>query len=321
MRLACTFLILVLTAAFFAVPFGAGCTSDEHESSPGPRAVAVVNGEPIALSDFQEALDEIRSVGKGFFVDKERANSLKRDLLERMIDTRLLLQEARRRRIVLDPKVAEASIDLARREYPPGGLEEELLKQGKSLEDYLKETGSSLLLRKLLKREVVDRIAVSREEVEKYYEEHRDQFRKPEEVRVRQIVTKTEEDAEKLRKMIMRGASFEELARKHSLGPEAKEGGDLGYFPRGRMPPAIEEACFKLWSSHVSRVAASPYGFHLFQLVDRRAARELSLEDAREEIERKLVDEKTREAETYYIRSLREKASIQRDLSLLERVH
>jgi peptidyl-prolyl cis-trans isomerase C len=196
-----------------------------------------------------------------------------------------------------------------------------LLKKGKSLEAYLKETGSSLLLRKLLKREVVDRIAVSQEEVEKYYEEHRDQFRKPEEVRVRQIVTKTEEEAEKLRKEIMRGASFEELARKHSLGPEAKNGGDLGYFPRGRMPPAIEEACFKLWSSHVSRVAASPYGFHLFQLVDRRPARELTLEEAGEEIERKLVDGKTREAETYYIRSLREKASIQRDLSLLEKVH
>ena len=56
-----------------------------------------------------------------------------------------------------------------------------------------------MLLRKLLKREVVDRIAVSREEVEKYYQEHRDKFRKPEEVRVRQIVTKTEEEAEKLR--------------------------------------------------------------------------------------------------------------------------
>jgi peptidyl-prolyl cis-trans isomerase C/foldase protein PrsA len=311
-----TFLLTLLAGAL-----ATGCSDDEHESSPGPRAVAIVNGEAIALKDFQGALDEIRSVGKGFFVDKERANSLKRDLLERMIDTRLLLQEARRRRIVLDPKVAEASLDLARREYPPGGLEEELLKKGKSVEAYLKETGSSLLLRKLLKREVVDRIAVSREEVEKYYNEHRDQFRKPEEVRVRQIVTKTEEEAGKLRKMVLRGASFEELARKHSLGPEAKKGGDLGYFPRGRMPPAIEEACFKLWSSHVSRVAASPYGFHLFQLVDRRAARELTLEEARAEIESKLADDKTREAETYYIRSLREKASIQRDLSLLEKVH
>lgn len=311
-----TFLLLLPAVALVC-----GCSRDEHESSPGPRAVAIVNGEAIALADFQEALDEIRSVGKGFFVDKERANSLKRDLLERMIDTRLLLQEARRKRIVMDPQVAEASLDLARREYPPGGLEEELLKKGKSVEAYLKETGSSLLLRKLLKREVVDRIAVSREEVEKYYQEHRDQFRKPEEVRVRQIVTKTEEEAEKLRKMILRGASFEELARKHSLGPEAQKGGDLGYFPRGRMPPAIEEACFKLWSSHVSRVAASPYGFHLFQLVDRRPARELTLEDAGAEIERKLVEEKTREAETYYIRSLREKANIQRDLSLLDKVH
>jgi peptidyl-prolyl cis-trans isomerase C len=311
-----TVLLLALAGAL-----AGGCSKDEHESSPGPRAVAVVNGEAVTLAEFQETLDEIRSVGKGFFVDKERASSLKRDLLERMIDTRLLLQEASKKRIVLDPKVAEASLDLARREYPPGGLEEELLKTGKTVESYLRETGSSLLLRKLLKREVVDRIAVSREEVEKYYQEHRDQFRKPEEVRVRQIVTKTEEEAENLRKMIMRGASFEELAHKHSLGPEAKKGGDLGYFPRGRMPPAIEEACFKLWSSHVSRVAASPYGFHLFQLVDRRPARELSLEEAVSEIERKLVDEKTREAEAYYIRSLREKASIQRDLSLLDKVH
>lgn len=316
MKQSCRFMLLTLVAIM-----AVGCSDDERESSPGPRAVAVVNGKAITLVDFQEALDDIRSVGKGFFVDKERAGSLKRDLLERMIDTRLLLQEARRKRIVLDPKVAEASLDLSRRGYPPGGLEEELLKKGKSLEDYLKETGSSLLLRKLLKREVVDRIAVSQEEVEKYYNENQDQFRKPEEVRVRQIVTRTEEEAEKLRKMIMRGASFEELARKHSLGPEARDGGDLGYFPRGRMPPAIEAACFKLWSSHVSRVVASPYGFHLFQLVDRRAARELSLEDAREEIERKLVDGKTREAEVYYIRSLREKASIQRDLSLLDKVH
>jgi peptidyl-prolyl cis-trans isomerase C len=298
-----------------------GCSKDKHESSPGPWAVAVVNTEAITLEEFQEALDEIRSVGKGFFVDQERADSLKRDLLERMIDTRLLLQEAGRKRIVLDPKITEATLDLARREYPPGGLEEDLLKQGKTLEAYLEETGSSLLLRKLLKREVIDRIAVSREEVEKYYQEHGDQFRKPEEVRVRQIVTKTEEEAENLRKTILRGASFEELAREHSLGPEAKEGGDLGYFPRGRMPPAIEEACFKLWSSYVGRATASPYGFHLFQLVDRRPARELSLEEAVPEIERKLIDEKTREAETYYIRSLRERANIQRDLSLLDKVH
>jgi parvulin-like peptidyl-prolyl isomerase len=308
--------LLVLTGAL-----AGGCPENQDESVPGPRAVAGVNGEAITLEEFQEAFDEIRSVGKGFFVDRERAGSLKRDLLERMIDTRLLLQEAGRKRIVLDPKVAEASVDLARREYPPGGFGEELLKQGKSVEAYLQETGSSLLLRKLLKREVIDRIAVSREEVDKYYQEHRDQFHKPEEVRVRQIVTKTEEEAEKLRRVILRGVSFEELARKHSLGPEAKKGGDLGYFPRGRMPPAIEEACFKLWSSQVSRVTASPYGFHLFQLVDRRPARELSQEEAHPEIELKLLSDKTQEAETYYIRSLREKASIQRDLSLLDRVH
>jgi parvulin-like peptidyl-prolyl isomerase len=297
------------------------CQGNETQSTSAPNAVAVVNGEPITVGEFQEALDEIKSAGRGFFVDSEKASRIKRELLERMIDSKLLLQEAKKRRIVLDPKVIDASLELISREYPPGGVVEELMKQGKSPESYRRETEITLLQHKLLKREVVDRIAVSREEVEKYYNEHRQEFRRPEEVRVRQIVTRTEEEATNLRKLILRGASFEELASKHSLGPEAKQGGDLGYFPRGRMPPAIEEACFKLWSSHVSKVVASPYGFHLFQLVDRRSAKELTIQDTYKEIESKLIAEKTREAEAYYLRSLREKTSIERDLSLLERIH
>jgi len=231
------------------------------------------------------------------------------------------MQEVRKQNIMLDPEMVESTTRMLAREYPPGGMVEELLKKGKTMEVYQKETSQSLLLHKLLKREVVDRIAVSREEVEKYYQEHPQEFRKPEEVRVRQIVTTTEEEAADLRKQILRGASFEELARKHSLGPEASEGGDLGYFPRGLMPPAIEEACFKLYSSHVSRVVTSPYGYHLFQLVDRRPARELTLQDAWQEIVHKLTLEKTREAEDYYIRSLRESARIERDLAMLDRIH
>jgi parvulin-like peptidyl-prolyl isomerase len=308
---------LVLCGLFLAT----ACREGMSESEPAPEAVAIVNGEPITVQDFQRALDDIKVEGRGSFTDRERAQRIKRELLERMIEIRVLLQEARRKRIVLDPKVVEASMAMITRGYPAGDVVEDLMKKGKTMEEYRADTERSLLLHKLLKREVIDRIAVSREEIEKYFREHPQDFRKPEEVRVRQIVARSDQDAEKIRKEILRGASFEEMAREHSLGPEAEQGGDLGYFPRGRMPPVIEEACFKLWSNHVSRVTASPYGFHLFQLVDRRPARELSLQEAWPEIERTLVEEKTREAEAYYIRTLREKASIERDLALLETIH
>jgi parvulin-like peptidyl-prolyl isomerase len=66
---------------------------------------------------------------------------------------------------------------------------------------------------------------------------------------------------------------------------------------------------------------ASPYGFHLFQLIDRRASRSLLLEEARPEIERKLQEQKSVEAESYYMRTLRERATIERDLNLLDAAH
>ncbi|MBW1806736.1 MAG: peptidyl-prolyl cis-trans isomerase [Deltaproteobacteria bacterium] len=312
--------VVIVGCIFFIAQLLVACQRTKNSPRDEPKVVAVVNGEKISVSEFQAALDDIKKAGKGFFSSTKGSNRIKRELLERIIDTRLLLQEARKKRIVLDPEILEASIKLIFDQYPPGGMEEELLRKGKSLKAYRQEKERSLLLYKLLKREIVDRIAVSHQEVEKYFLDHQSDFREPEQVRVRQIVTKAEEEAEKIRKLILRGESFVQLAKMHSLGPEAKQGGDLGYFPKGRMPPAIEEACFKLWSSHVSKVVTSPYGFHLFQLVDRRPARELTLEQASQAIEQKLTAEKIREAESYYIRTLREAASIERDLSLLERI-
>jgi peptidyl-prolyl cis-trans isomerase C/foldase protein PrsA len=298
-----------------------GCQSGENKEVRQSNVLAVVNDENITIAEYQKVLGVIKSAGKGYFTDGEGVNRVKRELLERMINSRLLVQEAKKKNIVLDPKVPQVAMDFVFRQYPPGGVEEELLKRNKTLDSYRADTEQSLLIHKLLKREVVDRIAVSADEVKKYFLEHPSEFKKPEEVRVRQIVVKSEEEAENLRKQILRGSSFEELAKKHSLGPEGIKGGDLGFFSRGRMPPAIEDACFSLWSSHVSKIVPSPYGFHLFKLIDRRSARELTLEEARNEIEQKLISAKTQEAESYYIRSLRENAIIQRDLSLLDRIH
>ena len=298
------------------------CENEDSAPPEQPAYLAIVNGEKITTSMFQTKLDEIKQAGKGYFANKESANRIKRDLLERMIDTNLLLQEAKAKQIVLDPKLVEASIRLVDESYPTEGLAQQLASSGRTPERYQNDTKESLLLSKLLKQEVVDRIAISVDEIKKYYEEHIDQFVRPEELRVRQIVTHTQEEAEELRKKIQRGASFEEVARKHSIAPEAKKGGDLGFFPRGRMPPAIENTVFTLWAgAKCSQVVESPYGFHLFKLVAKRPAQSLSLEQARKEIENVLLDDRIKEAERFYIRSLRESANIERDLKRLDRIH
>ncbi|MBN2494795.1 MAG: peptidyl-prolyl cis-trans isomerase [Deltaproteobacteria bacterium] len=311
-----------LLAALLAAAAIGGCRKAEPQPPPPPPHVAIVTGEYITVEEFKQELNEIKEAGKGFFASSETSNRIKRDLLERLIDKRLLLQKARSQRIVPDPSLLQAKIKLLEHAYGAQGLESELSQRGSSMEDYERRTRESLLIERLLRQEVVDRIAISTKAIESYYENHGDRFVRPEEVRVRQIVTRTEEEAEQLRRDLLRGASFEDLARQHSLGPEATSGGDLGYFPRGRMPPAIEEVCFKLYpGQRVSKVVTSPYGYHLFKLIDKRPARKLSLEEARAEIERELLSERTKEAERYFIRTLREDASIDRDFSTLDRIH
>jgi peptidyl-prolyl cis-trans isomerase C len=301
-------------------PLALQCHNGKNDRKANTPSVAVVNGEPITVDSFRREMELLRNAGPEFFGDRQKAIQVKRELLENLIDGQLLLQQARKQRVPLDPKVLESSVELIRQQYTPGGLMEEFLRKGKTPESFRRDTESSLLINGLLKREVVDRIAVLREEVTKYYEEHRADFNKPERVRVRQIVTKTEEQASDLRKQIASGASFAELAKKYSLGPEGKNGGDLGYFSKGQMPPAIEEACFALRSPEVSRVVASPYGYHLFQLIDRVPAKQLSLQEAWSEIEQKLVGQKVGEAEKFYLRKLRQDAKIERDLALLDRL-
>jgi len=311
-----------LPAALLAVlALGAGCPAGGPPPRPKTAYPAVVNGEPISLAEVQAAFSELAQAGKGFFASPDMARRAKRDLLERLIDERLLLQEARLRQVSVDPAMVKASLDLLGRNYPREELARDLASRGRNLEQYEAASLDTLTIQRLLKQEVLDRIAVSREDVAQYYLQNKDRFVRPEEVRVLQIVTHTEAEAEELRKQItQRGASFEQLAKAHSLGPEAVRGGDLGFFPRGRMPPAIEDVAFKLWPGQVSKVTPSPYGFHLFKLVEQRPVRALTLEDARAEIERKLIEERAKEAESFFVRTLREKATIERDVALLDRI-
>lgn len=321
-RPAATVRLYLASVAGLGLLAAAGCDDRAAAVRPRPQAVAKVNDEQISIASFQAAYDELKAAGRGYFGHKDRARKVKRELLEHLIDEVLLLQEARRQGLVLDPKLLEHTVNLPFEQFPPGEAERQLLARGKSLKSYRRDTRRTLLIYKLLNQEVVNRVAVSSREIKQYYQQHPQVRQQAEMVHVRQIVTRTKEEAEQLRKRLKRGESFEQLARQHSLGPEAARGGDLGFFARGTMPPAIEESCFSLWRpQQISQVITSPYGYHIFQLVERRPARELSLEEATPHIEKTILSRKVREAAAYFLRKLREGASIERNLELLERIN
>lgn len=86
--------------------------------------------------------------------------------------------------------------------------------------------------------------------------------------RALQILVKTPETAEQVLQQLLAGADFGELARKYSIGPNAKKGGDLGYFYRGDFQPEFEEAIFKLKPGEISGIVKTSLGYHIFKRVE-----------------------------------------------------
>jgi peptidyl-prolyl cis-trans isomerase C len=140
-------------------------------------------------------------------------------------------------------------------------------------------------------------------------------------VRVLQVVVATRDEAGQVREKLRRDpASFAEVARRSSIAPEGKAGGDLGWIGRGAGFPEVFDACFAMPLNVVSEVTPSPYGFHLFKVVDRKAASRRTLDQARAEIAERLRRDKRARAQEEYLATLRARASIQLDQAALAAV-
>jgi peptidyl-prolyl cis-trans isomerase C/foldase protein PrsA len=167
-----------------------------------------------------------------------------------------------------------------------------------------------LVTEKLFQEHVYARVAVTEGEIRSHYEAHRDEFREPEQVHAAQIVVKGLDDAKRVQQQLRSGKKFADMARKYSLSPDAKVGGDLGFFPRGVMPPQFDEVAFKLGVNQVSDVVTTDYGFHLFKVLEKRPPRAGDLPEARTRIQEKLLKEKREQAQLEYLQSLWRKAKI-----------
>ncbi|MBI3128254.1 MAG: peptidyl-prolyl cis-trans isomerase [Candidatus Tectomicrobia bacterium] len=286
----------------------AGCGED---SSPGAalfgELLAEVNGEPITVGDLRAAL---MADGKHMLSSAQRRGEALRSLLEQMVERRLMLQRFRESGEHVDEGQVRAYVEAVARQYGPEGFDAVLREDKIDREKWVQTVRETLEIEQLLGREIYSKLSASEEEVRAYYARNRERFRVGRRWRVRQIVAGTEEAAEKLRARLLQGASFEQVARSESQGPERARGGDLGFFESGELPESIEAVIKYLDEGEVSRVVGSPSGYHLFQVTERRSAGIRPLESVREEIMGELLSQKGREQIERWLASLKEKASI-----------
>ena len=165
------------------------------------------------------------------------------------------------------------------------------------------------LLEKDLRQEAGDA------EIARYYQAHRQDFARPERVRLRQILTADRKAAEEARRQIAAGTPFEEVSRRLSRGPRADGGGVQGELARGDLPPSFADLIFALKPGEVSPVVPAEYGFHLFQVTEREPAEVVPLAAARGEILAKLRQQRADQL----LRSLVQEARSHYNVKVYER--
>ncbi len=250
--------------------------------SDNVQIVATVNGDPITLAEFQERFDRA-----GYKPDHDAEHELKEAFLNRLIERKMMLLEAQRRRIKIRVPDINARIEKLRAEHGKD-IREELTGLGIDYEKWKSDVWEDMMIERLLARDVNRHVSVTQSEIRRYYEANPQEFEKPEQVRVRQIVVASEEEARKVMELLQAAnADFASIAREKSTAPEAEKGGDLGYFAQGEMP-ADFNVVFGLTKGGISGIVKSPYGYHIFKLEDRRPAGKISLENASKEINEKL---------------------------------
>lgn len=135
--------------------------------------------------------------------------------------------------------------------------------------------------------------SVSEADIDAAYQEQIKSFEPQEEVRARHILVASKEDAETIIKELDSGTDFAALAREKSTGPSGPNGGDLGYFAKGRMVPEFEQAAFALdTGGHSSEPVQSQFGWHVIKVEDRRDTSPPPLSELEAEIRQNLVREK-----------------------------
>jgi peptidyl-prolyl cis-trans isomerase C len=296
----------------------ARCSGGGKDAPAASRAVAVVNGEPISV---EFLVHELRETRAGAAEGAGQGDVLRRRVLDELVDRTLLLQEARARSIVVGQDQVERAFLRIRSEYPGTHFDDLLAQERVSQTELKSRLKDQLTIERLFEQEVFPRLQVVDAEVERHYADHAAEYQEPERVRVLQIVVPSRDEAIQIRDKLRRNPqTFGEVAKKSSIGPEGKNGGDLGYIGRGAGFPEVFDACFTMPLNAISEIIPSPYGFHIFKVVDRKGAQKRTLEQARAEITEKLVREKRARAQEEYLRTLRERARIQVDDKILATV-
>lgn len=312
----------ILTVALAAFALGADVKVVEE-------IIAKINCEIITKGQIEHnrqlLMLEMKQQGlAGARLQEELARHDK-DALRDQIDQLLLIQKGKELNLNVDTDVSKrmAQMQLDNRMADPDQFQKWIHDQfGMTFEDFKLQLKNSILVQRVLDQEIGSRISISKAEIAKYYEEHKKDFVRQEQVFLREIFLSTEgrtpeqaatieKKAKDLVARARKAEKFPEMARENSDADSAKNYGELPAYKKGDMAKEIEDIVFKQQRGYVTDPIRRPNGFLILKVEEHWAAGQATMEEVMPEIQQRLFEPRFQPQIRTYLTKLRQDAFLE----------
>ena len=292
--------------------------------------IARVNNEIITRSEYNKSLatgsEEVRQDCQAKCTPEQLEAALedrKKTALKDLIDQSLLAQRGKDMGLSVETDVVK-QLDQIRQGNKLGSmddLEKAVSSQGLNWEDFKNNIRNRILTQKVVSQEVGSHISIGESDARSYYDEHKSEFVRPEQVAIREIIVNTDgkkeaevaelrKKAETALKRVKDGEDFGEIAKRLSDGATKEQGGYIGTFKRGELAKQLEEVVFKMKRNELTDVLETKQGFLVMQVLEHYDEGEQPFEKVKNEIMDRLYNQKLEPAVREYLKTLREQSYV-----------
>lgn len=291
-----------------------------------PAVVAKVNGEEIKKEDLMEEADKLKAqltqMGQA---QQAASDQFYRQVLDGMISRTLLTQAAKAQGVAVTEDEAKKEVEELRARFPNAeAFQQALTAQGITEKELLDEARKQLTVQKFVESKILAEVKVTDAVAKDFYDKNQAQMKRPEQVHARHILIRADANApaadkqkakakaEELLARAKKGEDFAKLASENSDDPGSKaNGGDLSWFSRGQMVEPFEKAAFSLQPNQISPVVETQFGYHVIQVLEKKAETTVPFEEAKDRISEFLKNQQSQQAVQSRIQQLRTQGKVE----------
>jgi peptidyl-prolyl cis-trans isomerase SurA len=285
-----------------------------------------VNDQIITRSDFNRAQKEVDDEARQRGASMQQISELHKDLLRNLIDQQLWLSKGKELGITGETELINRLNEI-RKQYNLGTLEDlekSAQEQGVSYEDFKANIRNQIITQEVMRDEVGRHLNFTPGEIQRYFDEHKQDYAQPESVKLSEILVSTgnaaaddaaavaaaKSKADDIVARLKSGADFTELARTSSEGQTAAQGGDLGIYKRGQLNKVFEDATFSLKTGDITDPIRTRQGFVILKVMDHNPGGVPQFKDVENQVEEAYYESKMEPAIRDYLTKMREDSYI-----------